>query len=501
VLLPILGRLFIVRAMERPAVRQTLLQRTTLIMAFLASFLGGLAAARSGYIIDGSWTILSLIFVLVALNRQKATLLFALILLGVTAGWWRSSVYSQKSAIYNQLYETNVVIIGQAESDGIYDERSQLSFDLGSLRLQKGGPIELVGKIGVAGFGEAAVYRGDIVQVEGKLFPGRGSRQAYISFAQLEVVGRERSIIETLRLKFLAGMQNALPEPQASFGLGLLVGQRDTLPDDIAEKLSIVGLTHIIAVSGYNLTIIMRSMRRILGKRSKYQATVLSVSLVVTFLLFTGFSPSIVRAAVVSLLSLVAWYYGRTIKPLLILLLAAALTAGWNPLYLWSDIGWYLSFLAFFGILIIAPLVIKRLYKNKKPRGYMYIFIESVSAQIMAAPLIMYIFGEVSLIALVANLLIVPLVPLAMLLSLAAGIGGMLVPVLAGWLAWPARFLLTYMIDIAVLLSRIPHALKTVSLSLLAMLAIYVMILVVVVTLWHKTRGQRGIITDETQLV
>lgn len=142
-------------------------------------------------------------------------------------------------------------------------------------------------------------------------------------------------------------MQSALPEPAASFGLGLLIGQRSTIPKSVSLQLAAVGLTHVVAVSGYNLTIIMRAVRKLLRKRSKYQSTVASLLLIGIFLLFTGFSASIVRAAIVSTLSLWAWYYGRTFRPIVLILLAAVITAGVYPIYLWSDIGWYLSFLAF----------------------------------------------------------------------------------------------------------------------------------------------------------
>jgi competence protein ComEC len=90
-----------------------------------------------------------------------------------------------------------------------------------------------------------------------------------------------------------------------------------------------------------------------------------AVVLMLGFIAMTGASASIVRAVVVSSLSLAAWYVGRRPRPLVIILLAAAITAGWNPIYLWSDIGWYLSFLAFFGILILAPQIFKRFWKDK----------------------------------------------------------------------------------------------------------------------------------------
>jgi competence protein ComEC len=87
----------------------------------------------------------------------------------------------------------------------------------------------------------------------------------------------------------------------------------------------------------------------------------------------------------------------------------------------------------------------------------MQVLIESLCAEIMTVPLVLYIFGQVSLVSLLANLLVVALIPLAMLLSLVAGLAGMLAGAVSGWLAWPAMVLLTYMLDIVTMLSRLPH--------------------------------------------
>src|SRR5581483_4964968 len=155
-----------------------------------------------------------------------------------------------------------------------------------------------------------------------------------------------------------------------------------------------------------------------------------------------GFSASIVRAALVSILSLWAWYYGRRVKPMVLISLAAAITALWNPFYIWADLGWWLSFLAFFGVLVISPLITNRLFK-KTPKLFTLVFLETLSAELMTLPLILMTFSQLSIVALIANLLVVPLVPLAMLLSTVAGAAGFITPQIAGWLALPARLLLT----------------------------------------------------------
>lgn len=446
--------------------------------------MAGLGLARLGSI-GANWVLLDGLFCLVAFKRKR-WLPLAVVLLALSLGWWRGSVVMHRLAAYQPLVEQPVVIEGRADSDAIYGDRSQLTFDITNITVLEPYKQPLTGKMKISGYGAPMVYRGDLVQAQGKLFKTRGSRQASLSFANIAVLGRSHSFIDNTRRRFSAGMQSALPEPLASFALGLLIGQRSTIPDDVSRRLSTVGLTHLVAVSGYNLTILVEFVRRLLGRRSKYQSTLMSLLLIGAFLLVTGLSASITRAAIVSLLSIGAWYYGRQFKPLLLLSIAAALTAGWNPLYLWSDIGWYLSFLAFFGVLIIAPLLAKRLFKGKKVRSLTMLLLESISAQLMAAPLIMHIFGQISLVGIVANLMVVPLVPLAMLVSFLAGLGGMLLPTLAGWIAWPARLVLTYMLDVVAALSRVPHALSERKLLLNQMLGLYGIIAILCIVLWRK---------------
>jgi len=206
--------------------------------------------------------------------------------------------------------------------------------------------------------------------------------------------------------------------------------------------------------------------------------------------LVTGFSASIIRAAIVSTLSLWAWYYGREIRPLLLIVFTAALTGLFNPFYVWGDLGWYLSFLAFFGILIIAPLLVSRLF-SRPPRLLNLVIIETLCAEVMTLPLIMMTFGQLSLVALLANTLIVPLVPYAMLLSSLAALAGAVLPQWAGWVAWPAHMLLTYMLDVVHLLADVPSIFLHVSISSTVMICTYFVILVLVAISHKRIRDKK----------
>lgn len=392
----------------------------------------------------------------------------------------------------NNLAGQRATVQVSAKSNSVYGSGSQMEFTAGDADLLSPYRQSLAGSFKVSGFGVNMVYRGDRLEVTGKLYPSRGSNQARISYAKLSKLATDSNWLNGFTRKFAAGMYNSLPEPQASFGLGLLIGQRSNLPEYTLTALSVVGLTHIIAVSGYNLTILVRGVSRV--KKvfgSKFQRLVLSLTLIATFVLITGFSASIVRAALIAGLGLWAWYYGRQLRAVLALALVAAVTGLANPFYVWGDIGWYLSFLAFFGVLIMAPLLIRWLFRKREPRGLTLILFETLAAYIMTLPLIMFIFGKISAVALLANLLVIPFVPFAMLFSAVAGIAGMISPIFSGWLAIPARLLLTYMLDISYLLSDLPFALVLTRLTTVQMIVLYGIIGGFVVVLASRSRRSK----------
>lgn len=459
-------------------------RRSTLILVACIAVLIGLGLSRK--VTFYSLYLLPVLLVFVLSIKRPSMRLVAAIAVGLSIGLWRGSVYMQKLAVLKSYNYKSVTIQMVATSDGVYAKKSQLEFDGSSLVLLTPEHRQLAGTIKVSGFGPAMVYKGDRVLVSAKLYPMRGARQARMSYSRIDVKAHQKTWQDSLRRHFAVGMQNALPDYESSLGLGLLIGQRSTLPSTIVQDLTAVGLVHIVAVSGYNVTILARGVQRLKISRSKFQQLALSLILIGGFVLVTGFSASIVRASLVSLLSLWAWYYGRQIRPLLIILFTAALTAAYNPFYIWSDLGWYLSFLAFFGVLIVAPLLASRLTKISKPGVLLMLLIETLSAELVTLPLILSVFGHLSLVSILANILIVPLVPFAMLLATIAAAGGAIVPAIAGWFAWPAKLLLTYMLDVIHLLAGLPFSSVTLNISTADMLGLYLLLLLITLMLWRK---------------
>jgi competence protein ComEC len=469
-------------------------RRTTLITWLCVGVLAGLCAGHTGMHLALGWLLVG--SGVLCAGRRTVLGVGAVMLIGVSAGSIRGYHVAQQITGYQPLYNQKVTLQITAHEDAVYGKNGQFTFVATHVITEQG--VELPGQIGVSGLGLNGIYQGDIIMATGKLREGIGSYQGFMSYAQLELVAHHPSIITDIRRTFAAGTLNALPEPLASFCMGLLVGQRATLPDDVKDNLQKIGLTHIIAVSGANLTIMLEASRKILGKSSKRLSVFLSLGLMAVFVLMTGGSASIVRAAFVSTLSVMAAYYGRRARPLLLITFAAAITAFINPIYVWGDASWYLSFLAFFGVLMVSPIFHNRLPDVFARNIVLAIMLESLCAEIMSLPYILYTFGQMSYVGLLANVLVTSMIPYAMLFGFIACLAGTFLWPIAGWFAWPARYLLTYMLDISQIIASWPGVFKSnVWLSAPGAIALYAAIGMLVGLLGFKDSRKSGTITDK----
>ncbi len=223
------------------------------------------------------------------------------------------------------------------------------------------------------------------------------------------------STLYTLKTRFEHRLNRLFPEPHASFMAGLLTGTRRGIPENLTTIFNITGLTHIVAISGYNITIVIvfiGSLLFWLPPRIRFYP---AVGAIVLFTLFVGAGAAVVRAAIMGILGLLALQMNRIGTARLSLLWAAFFMVVWNPKILWYDAGFQLSFLAVIGLMELSPLLgplFRRVPETFAIRESLQM---TVAAQIAAVPLVAMLFGRVSLIAPVANLLVAPLIPLAMI--------------------------------------------------------------------------------------
>lgn len=232
--------------------------------------------------------------------------------------------------------------------------------------------------------------------------------------------GTESLVIST-RDWFAERIESQLPEREAKLGMSYLLGMKGGIDDKLAENLRIVGLTHIVVASGAHLSILVEIARKIFGRVSRFSGLLFSILFILFFMCMVGWTPSILRAGVMAILTLVSWYVGRKIKPWRMILIVMAFTLMLDPTFL-TNIGWLLSFASYTGIMMLSPAITRFFYGAKKPGFIASVILTTVAATLMTLPITLYYFGQISLISVIANLIILPTLPYAMGLTFFAGV-------------------------------------------------------------------------------
>ena len=387
----------------------------------------------------------------------------------------------------------------EVEVRGILIEDADKNTETGEVSLklavQKIGEQEMAGKIWARTKTTKLVRRSDEVIVYGKMREGFGSFGGSISQAQIVKIMPKTEAVRDLRDSFASGIAKFITSPQLELGLGYLLGQKNSLPTDLETALRATALTHVVVASGYNLTVLVNFARRKFGKLSKRLAAFGAVVMVCGFVLVVGFSPSMTRAGIVALLGILFWYFGRRPNAYFLLIFVASLTLLVAPENLF-DLGWQLSFGSFFGVMILAPLLKNFLFEEPQKLGTLAsTFFETISAQIATLPLIVYTFGTFSTVSIFANMLVLPFVSLAMLLTFLTGIFAQILPALAQIFGWLAEIILGYSVGVIKFFGSQTGAQFEITLSVPQTLALYFGLVLLVIFLHFKTRPKREIET------
>jgi len=206
------------------------------------------------------------------------------------------------------------------------------------------------------------------------------------------------------------------------------------------------------------------------------------------FALLVGLSATVVRASIMAGLLLVGKLLGRTHDVLRALLFAAMIMVLVNPYILLYDIGFQLSFMATLGLVLVLPQFESTLATNSTQLKFRDLLFATVVTQIFVLPLLMYHIGEVSLVSVLVNMLVLPMVPVAMLLTFITGLVGAVSIPLGSLIGLLAYLPLQYIIVVAELFAAFPLAVVTIpDISVWAVVGMYVLI-GGVYTMWRKSR-------------
>lgn len=277
-------------------------------------------------------------------------------------------------------------------------------------------------------------------------------------------------------------------EPHASFMAGLLYGYRGGL-GSLNELFSRTGVTHIVAISGYNITIIATILitfcihLRIPRKRAFW----IIVAGIILFVLFAGASASVVRAGIMGVIVLLAKQIGRTSRVANVMMLTCVVMALQNPFVLIWDAGFQLSFISTLGLVYLVPVIEKPFKKTPEFLGIKESLVTTFAAIIATLPLILYQFGRLSIVAPLVNVLILWILPMLMLLGFVAVVVSFVFNPLAQVVAWLAWLGLSYIIVVVKWFANLSFAAVDLMIPVWGMVGLYGLI---ICWIWKVNRTQ-----------
>ena len=308
-------------------------------------------------------------------------------------------------------------------------------------------------------YGDKIKAKGMIKQPEGE-WAGYFSKEGItglMQFPEITLIAKKagspiRGALYGIKSFFETSYKQVLPFEQAAFLSGLTLGSTAEFSDELREKLRLTGTTHLVALSGYNISIIAKAAAVILGSwwLTRRFSFVLSVLLILGFVIMTGAEASVVRAAIMAMVMLLADRVGRPYYFRNAVMLAALTMVLINPKILVFDIGFQLSFAALLGIIYFRPLLKKLLRFSDNPGflNWREHFLTTTAAQFAVLPLVIYYFDYFSPLAILSNILILEFIPITMSLGFFIGFASLIAYPLAWIVSFPTGIFLMYELTI-----------------------------------------------------
>lgn len=305
---------------------------------------------------------------------------------------------------------------------------------------------------------------GDSVRLEGLVQKPQKENWRYLlkdalfatmQFPELTVVqkGDGNSLMTMLigvRHRAVATYKRLLPANEAALLAGITLGERAEFDAEFKEKMANSGTTHLVALSGYNISVVAGAILLLCGffmrRTVAFYATFMAV---VAFVAMAGAEASVVRAAIMGSIVLLASYMGRTHSMRNAIAVSACAMVLWNPNALRYDLGFQLSFGALIGIVYLKPYVDR--YIKRKENGFMQRrenLSGTLSAQVMVFPLLMQTIGSFSAVSLISNVAVLFFIPITMMLGFVIAALGFIAIPLAVIPAWAVSLLLKYEISV-----------------------------------------------------
>ncbi len=290
------------------------------------------------------------------------------------------------------------------------------------------------------------------------LASGSYNQSSYLDVSSMKVVriaGRAEILRRDIRNWISRTVHSAVPGSPGTLALGLLIGDDSGLTDDERDEVREAGLSHITAVSGWNVTLVALTTAAIFAALRLRSWPLLAAQILIIglYVWIVGLDPPVLRAAIMAAAALVAIQTGSPVHILTLLVLAAAAMALIDPDTL-SSLSFQLSFLSMLGLIAVVAISLDH---RRKVAVVVAPVIATLSAAVATAPLIALSFGAISLGTLPANILVAPLVPLATYGAALVAVTGPL-PVLSNFIGIPVWLLCSTILLIAETVASFPWA-------------------------------------------
>ncbi len=257
---------------------------------------------------------------------------------------------------------------------------------------------------------------------------------------------------------FLRNIKRVLGEPHSALAGGLVVGEKSALGKDLIDDFRKAGLIHIVVLSGYNITIVADSIRRMLAFLPRTIGIILGGLGILAFGILVGGGATVVRSCVMASIALLATLLRKDYNVGKALFIAASLMLIQNPLILLYDPSFQLSFLATLGLLLLSSPIEKKLGFITERFGLRGLFASTFATQIFVSPYILYMMGQLSIIGIVVNILVLPIIPATMLFVTLTGLFGFVSYFASEITGWISHILLSYELFMVHFFASLPFA-------------------------------------------
>lgn len=322
---------------------------------------------------------------------------------------------------------------------------------------------------------------GDLIEIKGKIekpeniegedgrkfdyvsYLGKDDIEYKINFAKATFISDSngnfiKSKLFDIKNSFIKNIDRVISEPQASLLGGILLGAKSSMSMEVKNSFQTSGLSHIVALSGYNITIVAESIMNTLSFLPRVFAFSAGIFGILAFVIMSGASSTAVRASIMSLVVILAHITHRNYKVGRALIVAGMLMIIYNPKILVFDISFQLSFIATVAIIFVAPILKDRFSFITEKFKLRENVASTVAAQLLVLPLILYKIGMLSFVALPASILIFGVIPFLMFTGFLTGALGFMSVIVSLPFAWASWFLLTYILKISDLFAGLPFS-------------------------------------------